>query len=96
MLSTDQRIALQQLFIDQLACADKPFLPETRIVEDLGADSLDQIELLMAVEEVFGLELIEDDLARTLLTIGDIEAHIEREIADGWTMPEKTRGDREP
>ena len=46
-------------------------LPENALIEDLGADSLNVVELVMAVEESFGLEIDEEE-ARTLLTVKDI------------------------
>jgi acyl carrier protein len=52
--------------------------PDSRFVEDLGADSLDQVELIMAFEDEFGIE-IPDDQAEKIQTIADaikyVEAH---------------------
>lgn len=49
---------------------------ETRLVEDLGADSLDAVQIMFALEEEFGME-IEDDIAQTIKTIGDLVNYIE-------------------
>ena len=49
---------------------------ETRLVEDLGADSLDAVEIMFALEEEFGME-IEDDAAQAIKTIGDLVNYIE-------------------
>jgi|TARA_B100000941_G_C28411606_1_gene503776 acyl carrier protein len=50
---------------------------ESSIVDDLGADSLDTVELVMAFEEEFNLE-IADDKAGEILTVGDAIEHLER------------------
>lgn len=50
---------------------------ETRLIDDLGADSLDNVELVMAFEEEFDIE-IPDDAAETILTIGDAVKFIEK------------------
>jgi len=52
---------LMQLVAEEIGCDDGDVSPQTRLV-DLGADSLDLLELGMAIEEVFGLELSDDDL----------------------------------
>lgn len=51
--------------------------PETRLVEDLGCDSLDVIEIAIAIEDDFGCDLT-DGIIDTLATVGDIVAYIER------------------
>ena len=50
---------------------------DKRIVEDLGADSLDRVELVMSLEEAFEIE-IPDDAALRLLTVGDVVNFIEQ------------------
>ncbi len=50
---------------------------EARLIDDLGADSLDNVELVMAFEEEFDIE-IPDDAAETILTIGDAVKFIEK------------------
>ena len=52
---------------------------ETSLVEDLGADSLDAVELIMALESEFGLE-IDDDSAQQAKTIGELVAYIESRL----------------
>ena len=49
---------------------------EAKFIEDLGADSLDIVELIMALEEEFGYE-IPDEEAEKLLTVGDVAKYIE-------------------
>ena len=50
---------------------------DTRIAEDLGADSLDVVEMLMSVEDEFGIE-IPDDAIEDLKTIGNVVEYIEK------------------
>ena len=50
---------------------------EAKVVEDLGADSLDAVELVMAVEEEFGVE-VPDDEAEGLTTVGAIIDYVEK------------------
>jgi len=50
--------------------------PEAKFVEDLGADSLDIVELIMALEEEFGIE-VPDEQAEKLLTVGDVTKYVE-------------------
>jgi len=52
---------------------------ETNLVEDLGADSLDAVDLIMSLEEEFGME-IDDDSAQQSKTIGDLVAYIEARV----------------
>ena len=49
---------------------------EAKFIDDLGADSLDTVELVMAFEEAFDVE-IPDEKAETILTVGDAIAHLE-------------------
>jgi acyl carrier protein len=49
---------------------------EANLESDLGADSLDAVEVIMALEDEFGIE-ISDDAAQTIKTVGDIVKHIE-------------------
>lgn len=49
---------------------------DSAFVDDLGADSLDQVELVMAFEEEFGIE-IPDDIAEKIVTVKDAVTHIE-------------------
>ena len=55
---------------DQLGVPREKVTPETSFINDMGADSLDTVELVMAFEEEFGIE-IPDDAAETIQTFGD-------------------------
>lgn len=61
---------------EQLGVNAEQVVPEAKFVEDLGADSLDTVELVMALEEEFGAE-IPDEEAEKLTTVGEAIAYIE-------------------
>ena len=67
---------LVTILCDQLPLNSADITPESRIKEDLGADSLDVLQLLMALEEEKGI-VIPDDVLPTLKTVGDIVAYME-------------------
>jgi acyl carrier protein len=70
----EQRI--KDIIIEQLGVTAEQVTPEAKFIEDLGADSLDTVELVMALEEEFGLE-IPDDEAEKLQSVGDVIKHVE-------------------
>lgn len=70
-----KKIVIEHLGVD----ADKVTM-EASFIEDLGADSLDTVELVMAFEEEFGCE-IPDDAAETILTVGDAVRFLEKATA---------------
>jgi acyl carrier protein len=60
---------------------DRERIPASaRFVEDLGADSMDCVELMMAVEDAFGIEFPDDDLSE-LVTIAEVAAYVRRAAA---------------
>jgi len=68
---------IQKIIADQLGISDPNSLkPETNLVEDLEADSLDAVEMIMAIEDEFGCE-IPDELVETFTTIGEIVDYVE-------------------
>ena len=67
-----KKIVIQHLGVD----ADK-VVDNADFIDDLGADSLDRVELVMAFEEEFGVE-IPDDAAETIVTVGDAVRFIEK------------------
>ena len=70
----EQRI--KDIIIEQLGVTADQVTPEAKFIEDLGADSLDTVELVMALEEEFGLE-IPDDEAEKRQSVGDVIKHVE-------------------
>ena len=67
---------VKKLIAEQLNVKEENITPSSRIVEDLGADSLDMVEMLMTLEEEFGV-VISDEKASELKTIGDIVDFLE-------------------
>jgi len=67
-----KKIVVEHLNVD----ADK-VTENASFIEDLGADSLDTVELVMAFEEEFGIE-IPDDAAESIVTVGDAVKYIEK------------------
>jgi acyl carrier protein len=67
-MSVENRI--KSIIADQLGVAEDQVKPESKFIEDLGADSLDIVELIMAMEEEFQTE-IPDEEAEKIRTVGD-------------------------
>ena len=67
---------VKQIVVDHLGIDDSKVTPESKFIDDLGADSLDTVELVMAFEEEFDCE-IPDDIAEKILTISDAIKYIE-------------------
>jgi acyl carrier protein len=72
--SIEQRV--KEIIVEQLGVSADQVTPEAKFIEDLGADSLDTVELVMALEEEFGLE-IQDEQAEKLQSVGDVIKFIE-------------------
>ena len=67
---------VKAIVVEQLGVAEDQVTPEAKFVEDLGADSLDQVELVMALEEEFGSDIPDED-SEKLTTVGAAIAYIE-------------------
>ena len=67
---------VKQIVVDHLGIDESKVNPESKFIDDLGADSLDTVELVMAFEEEFGSE-ISDSEAEKILTVGDAVKFIE-------------------
>ena len=67
---------VRDVVVEQLSVAPDAVKLESKIIEDLGADSLDVVELVMALEEKFEVE-IPDSYAEKLITINDVVSYIE-------------------
>jgi len=72
--SIEQRVT--DIIVERLGVNASQVTPEAKIVEDLGADSLDVVELVMALEEEFSCE-VPDQEAEKLRTVGDVVKYIE-------------------
>ncbi len=72
--SIEQRV--KDIIVEQLGVNADQVTPESKFIEDLGADSLDTVELVMALEEEFGQE-IPDEEAEKLQSVADVIKHVE-------------------
>ncbi|WQR69721.1 acyl carrier protein [Helicobacter pylori] len=65
--------------MEQLEIDVSQVTPEAKFVKDLGVDSLDIVELIMALEERFGIE-IPDEQAEKIVNVGDVMRYIEKQL----------------
>jgi len=83
-IKEEQRMAVQEkvksIIAEQLGVKPEEVTPEASFVDDLGADSLDTVELVMALEEEFGVEIPDED-AEKIATVGDAIKYIEEKSA---------------
>jgi acyl carrier protein len=70
---------ISEILVQQLGVTKEELVPEANFVNDLGADSLDIVELVMALEEVFDIEIPDDD-AEKIKTIGDALTYVQGKI----------------
>lgn len=77
MSSTADKV--KEIVVNQLGVSPEQATPEAKFIEDLGADSLDQVELIMALEEEFGADIPDED-AEKLTSVGDAIKYIEENI----------------
>jgi acyl carrier protein len=66
---------VKEIIVEQLGVEEDEVLPAAKFIEDLGADSLDTVELVMAFEEEFDLEIPDED-AEKIATVGDAITYI--------------------
>jgi acyl carrier protein len=67
---------VREKIAEQLGVAADEVMPDSSFIEDLGADSLDIVEMVMALEEEFGIEISDED-AEKIRTVKDVVAFIE-------------------
>jgi acyl carrier protein len=70
---------VKKIIAENLGVEEDEIVPEARFVDDLGADSLDTVELVMAFEEEFGIEIPDED-AEKILTVGKAIEYIKDKI----------------
>ena len=71
---------VKETIIEQLGVADTAVTTEASFIDDLGADSLDIVELIMALEEEFDMEIPDAD-AEKVVTVGDVVDYIKEHVA---------------
>jgi acyl carrier protein len=70
---------VKKIIVEQLGVDEKDVVPSASLIDDLGADSLDVVELVMAMEEAFELE-IPDEACSKWKTVGDVDQAIEADL----------------
>lgn len=70
---------VKKIVKEHLGAEDSKITKTAKFIDDLGADSLDQVELVMAFEEEFGIE-IPDDAAEKITTVGEAAEHISQNV----------------
>ncbi|HZR45983.1 MAG TPA: acyl carrier protein [Candidatus Manganitrophaceae bacterium] len=76
-MAVDERV--KKIIAEQLGLEEEDVTPEASFVEDLGADSLDTVELVMAFEEEFGIEIPDED-AEKILTVQNAVDYIKEKV----------------
>jgi acyl carrier protein len=72
---------VRKIIVDQLGVNPEQVTREASFIDDLGADSLDTVELVMALEEKYGME-ISDEEAEKLTSVGAAIEYIEKKLAE--------------
>lgn len=79
-MSTNYEQKIRDIIVEQLGVAPEKVTPEASFVDDLGADSLDTVELIMALEEAFDIEIPDEDaekMAKVSDAISYLKEHLE-------------------
>jgi len=79
-MSTFDRV--KKVVVNQLEVSEEEVTPTASFVDDLGADSLDVVELVMGLEEEFDIEIPDED-AEKIATVGDAVSYIDSKTAQG-------------
>lgn len=75
-MSVEEKV--KKIICEQLGVKEEDVVPEASFVDDLGADSLDQVELIMAMEEEFDLS-ISDEEAEKIVRVRDVIEYVEKD-----------------
>lgn len=71
---------VKKMIVEQLGVAENEVTDEAKFIDDLGADSLDIVELIMALEDEYGIEIPDED-AEKIVTVGDAIRYIEEHLS---------------
>ena len=71
---------VKSIIVEQLGVDEEEVTPDASFVDDLGADSLDTVELVMAFEEEFGIDIPDED-AEQMRTVGDAVSYLKKHSA---------------
>ena len=75
---------VKKIVVQNLGCSEDQVTDDAKFIDHLGADSLDQVELVMQLEEEFGVT-IPDNIAEKIVTVGDAIKYIEDSLANSQT-----------
>lgn len=78
-MSTYEKV--KKIVTEQLGVKEEEITPEAKFTDDLGADSLDTVELVMALEEEFGIEIPDED-AEKATKVQDVVNYIDQKLKD--------------
>ncbi len=76
-MSLEEKV--KELIVQQLGVSESEVVPGAKFVDDLGADSLDLVELVMALEDEYGIEIPDED-AEKIVTVGDAMKYIQERL----------------
>lgn len=79
MADIEERI--KKIIAEQLMVEEDEITPEASFIDELGADSLDTVEMIMEIEDEFGIEIPDED-AEKLQTVGDAIEYVKRKIEE--------------